>query len=272
MFGRYAHFTDPVHNNSYPTITPKRPELSQAGRTVLITGGGSGIGFGIARGFVRASAAKVIILGRRADVIAKAAETLTKEGEKTEVIGIPCDIADKAAVDTLWQRLKEEGTVVDVLALNAVGFPPVKPLLECGVEEIWKVYDVNVRAQLQMTDLFYKQEGQETSETKYLIYVSSVSVHDHNVGKEQLGYALTKNSFQLALQLITMNTPPEKMQVISYHPGAIFTESARDKGWTENTIPWDHEKLISLILRCCGKDSITDLHSRFTRTLRRLGC
>ncbi|KAI1268953.1 NAD(P)-binding protein [Xylariaceae sp. FL1019] len=263
MFGKYAQFTDPVHNNSYPAISPKRPELSQAGKTVLITGGGSGIGYGIARGFVRASAAKVIILGRRADVISKAAETLIQEGEKTEVIGIPCDIADKSGVDALWQKLKEEGTVIDVLALNAVAFAPVKPLLECGVEELWKVYDVNVRAQLQMTDLFYKQEGQGASETKYLIYVSSVSVHDYNVGKEQLGYALTKNSFQLALQLITMDTLPEKMQVISYHPGAIFTESARDKGWTEDTIPWDHVDLPGHFAVWAASPEAKFLHGRF---------
>jgi NAD(P)-dependent dehydrogenase (short-subunit alcohol dehydrogenase family) len=166
MFGKYATLTDPVHKNSYPAISPLRPELSQAGKTVLISGGNTGIGYGIARGFVKASAAKVIITGRRVEVVSKAAQELQREAVGTEVIGFPCDISSASAVDALWQKLKEEGTVVDVVVLNAVGVPPKKPLAEVGTEGIWTLFDMNVRAQLQMTERFYKQEGKGGSETK----------------------------------------------------------------------------------------------------------
>ncbi|KAI3318745.1 NAD(P)-binding protein [Xylariaceae sp. AK1471] len=263
MFGKYATLTDPVYNNSYPAISPLRPELSQAGKTILISGGNTGIGYGIARGFVRASAAKVIITGRRADVVSKAAQDLNQEAVITEVTGFPCDISDASAVDDLWQKLKSEGTVVDVLVLNAVGFPPKKPLQELGTDGIWKLFDINVRAQLQMTEQFDKQKGEGASATKYLIYVSSVSVHDFTIGDEYLGYALTKHSAQLGLQLIAQENPPEKMQIISYHPGAIFTESAKEKGWTEDSIPWDHVDLPGHFAVWAASPEAKFLHGRF---------
>lgn len=46
-------FTKTIHKTTYPTIDPARPELSQAGRTVVITGGSAGIGFAIAQGFAQ---------------------------------------------------------------------------------------------------------------------------------------------------------------------------------------------------------------------------
>ncbi|KAJ8104916.1 hypothetical protein ONZ43_g7632 [Nemania bipapillata] len=117
MFDEYA-LTNPFHNNTYAGISPSRPELSQAGKTVVITGGSSGIGYGIAQGFVAASAARVIILGRRADVVAAAATRLASApGYAGRVDGVPCDIADPPAVDAFWDRLRADGVVVDVLGL-----------------------------------------------------------------------------------------------------------------------------------------------------------
>lgn len=168
MFAKYA-LTDPFHNASYAGISPERPELSQSGKTVVITGGSSGIGYGIARGFVAASAARVVVLGRRPDVVAAAALKLAQEVWPTfggEVLGLPCDITDPAAVDALWDKFRADGVVVDVLVLNAAGLAPLKPLLDVGTDGVWKTYDANVRAQLQMTERFYKQEGKGASDTK----------------------------------------------------------------------------------------------------------
>jgi NAD(P)-dependent dehydrogenase (short-subunit alcohol dehydrogenase family) len=169
MSGKYATLTNPVHKDSYAAISPTRPSLSQAGKTVVIAGGSSGIGYGIARAFADASASRIILLGRRAEAVAAAAEKLTGEAGpryKGKVIGVSCDIGDAAAVDALWQKFHSDGIVVDVLVLNAAGFSPQKPLLEVGTEAIWQAYDTNVRAQMHMTERFYKQQGKGAADTK----------------------------------------------------------------------------------------------------------
>ena len=56
--------TKRVYNHAYDAILPTRPELSQAGKTVLITAATGGIAYAIARNFGIAGADKVIITGR----------------------------------------------------------------------------------------------------------------------------------------------------------------------------------------------------------------
>ncbi|KAH8157885.1 hypothetical protein CIB48_g10362 [Xylaria polymorpha] len=266
MFGKYATLTDQVYRTSYAAISPSRPELSQAGKTVVITGGNSGIGYGIGQGFIKASPARVIILARRADVVASAAQKLTAEAGgdfRGEIAGQVCDIGDAAAVDALWEKFHADGVVVDVLVLNAAAFAPSKPLLDVGTEGIWQAYDTNVRAQMHMTERFYKQEGKGASDTKYLVHVSTASIHDFNLGKQYLGYGLTKHAGQLTLQLIAQDTAPEKMQIVSYHPGAILTDAARAAGWTEKDLEWDHVNLPGDYAVWAASPEAKFLHGRF---------
>ncbi|RYC60092.1 hypothetical protein CHU98_g6132, partial [Xylaria longipes] len=155
------------------------------------------------------------------------------------------------------------GIVVDVLVLNAAGFGALKPLLDVGTEGIWKTYDMNVRAQMQMTERFYKQAAKGVSDTKYLVHVSTASIHDFDVGGQYLAYGLTKHAGQLTMQLIAKDTPPEKMQIVSYHPGAIFTDAAKASGWTEDTIAWDHVELPGDYAVWAASPEAKFLHGRF---------
>ena len=68
------------------------------GQSALVTGGGSGIGLGIARHLVRDGAA-VVLAGRSADRLAAGAESLLAEGaEPGFVHTVVCDVTDEAAV------------------------------------------------------------------------------------------------------------------------------------------------------------------------------
>ena len=174
MSARGENFTKTRHSKPYAAISPSRPELSQNGRTVLVTGGTAGIGYAIARGFLRGGAAKVIILGRNPERASTAAAALRQEareanqGSAGEVVGLAIDIADSAAVERLWAGFngddgdKNGRDVIDVLVLNAASVSQQKPVLELGAKGIWRDYEVNVRAQLDMTERFYKQSHKPT--------------------------------------------------------------------------------------------------------------
>jgi NAD(P)-dependent dehydrogenase (short-subunit alcohol dehydrogenase family) len=73
-------------------------ERPLSGQSALVTGGGSGIGLGIARHLVRDGAA-VVLAGRSADRLAAGAESLLAEGaEPGFVHTVVCDVTDEAAV------------------------------------------------------------------------------------------------------------------------------------------------------------------------------
>lgn len=110
---------------------------SLAGRTALVTGGGSGLGAAIATA-LHAAGARVVLVGRDLARLDAVADRL---GERTRTAR--CDVVDPAAVERLRAELADEE--VSVLVNNA-GVPgPVAPLTEISVEDWDAVFDVNVR-------------------------------------------------------------------------------------------------------------------------------
>lgn len=123
----------------------------------------------MAKSFITASVSKVIITGRRQERIDAAVSLLkqhaTELGKQTEVevVGEKSDAVDMEQIDALWQKLGEEGTVVDVLALNAMGEMAMGGL--CAPEEeggrstmeIWGKLEKNLRGPMKHTELFMRQ-------------------------------------------------------------------------------------------------------------------
>src|SRR5437588_1404746 len=88
------------------------------GKRILVTGGGTGLGKGMAEKFL-ALGAEVVICGRRKSVCEEsAAELMEKHGGKVESYGI--DIRDAAAVDAMVEDIFARGPLTD-LVNNAAG-------------------------------------------------------------------------------------------------------------------------------------------------------
>jgi NAD(P)-dependent dehydrogenase (short-subunit alcohol dehydrogenase family) len=111
-----------------------------AGRTMLVTGGGSGLGRAISL-TLAARGARVILVGRNRenlDEVAAAAAGLA--GSARVAVA---DVSDAGSVAALAAELVDEN--VEVLVNNAGVAGPVAPLVEISPDEWDAVFDINVR-------------------------------------------------------------------------------------------------------------------------------
>jgi gluconate 5-dehydrogenase len=93
-----------------------RAAFDLSGRVALITGGGSGLGFAMARGLAEAGA-RVVLNGRNAAKLEAAAATLQGEGLEAETAEF--DVTDSTAVNAGVARTIERFGGVDILVNNA---------------------------------------------------------------------------------------------------------------------------------------------------------
>ncbi|HZP88797.1 MAG TPA: SDR family NAD(P)-dependent oxidoreductase [Burkholderiales bacterium] len=92
----------------------RRIDLSDC--VVVVTGGGRGLGFAIAREFVRRGA-DVAICGRDADEVGRAADVLRQLGG--DVMGLACDASNPLEVEEFFDRVIDRFGRIDVLVNNA---------------------------------------------------------------------------------------------------------------------------------------------------------
>jgi short-subunit dehydrogenase len=154
--------TSRLHQSSYDAISPSRAHVSQAGKTVMITGGSMGVGYAIAKAFAVADAHKIIIVGREQTKlktsITKLREELGKDGATTQLEGMVCQISEPDSVEQLWDLLRSDGVHIDVLVLNAV-LGGSGSLQELGWANVWAQFEVNVRSLHQFSDRFSQQSA-----------------------------------------------------------------------------------------------------------------
>ncbi|MEO1652710.1 MAG: SDR family oxidoreductase [Bacteroidota bacterium] len=99
-------------------------------KVALVTGGRSGIGYGIAKMFLELGA-KVCIASRNEELLQKAAEELSQYGE---CISQACDIRETEQIKAVAQKIKDHFGRLDILVNNAGGqFPsPAEYISENG--------------------------------------------------------------------------------------------------------------------------------------------
>jgi NAD(P)-dependent dehydrogenase (short-subunit alcohol dehydrogenase family) len=91
------------------------PDLLKNKRA-LITGGGTGLGKGMAQRFLELGA-EVYICGRREGVLAATVEELSAKGK---IHALPCDVRDLEAVERMIDSIWKDGPL-DILVNNAAG-------------------------------------------------------------------------------------------------------------------------------------------------------
>ncbi len=118
------------------------PSFDLTGRVALVTGGGRGIGRGIALALAHAGADVVLAARSRDQLDATAAEI---EGLGRRALAVPTNVADLNELAALFDQTDDEFGRLDILVNNA-GIGLRTPVLEVTPEEWDRVLDINLRS------------------------------------------------------------------------------------------------------------------------------
>jgi NAD(P)-dependent dehydrogenase (short-subunit alcohol dehydrogenase family) len=118
------------------------------GSSAIVTGGGSGIGFAIARALISADA-NVIIASRRSTLLSEAAGALNALG-KGKAIPVACDIRQHEDIARVVATAREQWGSIDILVNNA-GLGGPSRIVDCSDEEWDLVLDTNLKGVFRMT-------------------------------------------------------------------------------------------------------------------------
>ncbi|HET8985533.1 MAG TPA: SDR family NAD(P)-dependent oxidoreductase, partial [Trueperaceae bacterium] len=100
-------------------------ETLLAGKTIFVTGGGTGLGYSMSRRFLELGA-NVVIASRRLEVLERAADELRAAGElrpetRGAVLPLRLDVRDPEAVASALDAAEERFGAIDALVNNAAG-------------------------------------------------------------------------------------------------------------------------------------------------------
>jgi len=156
-------------------------------------GAARGIGFGIAKCFVRKTASLVI-----ADLDISAAESaaaeLKNEGA-ADAIGIACDVARRDQVETMVRTAKETFGRIDVLVNNA-GICPFIDVMQMPPDVWQRTLDVNLSGAFHCTQIVAREMIAQGHGGR-VVFITSLA--EHVTGPAQVDYGASKGGLRMTM-------------------------------------------------------------------------
>ncbi|KAM0426283.1 hypothetical protein ACHAPT_008323 [Fusarium lateritium] len=220
-FDSIVSFTKTWHNDTYPAISPARPELSAAGKHVVITGGGTGIGKAAAIAFAQANAKSVSIIGRRLDRLESAGQAITEANSSTQVILQTGDVTDLASIKAaLGAILAKIGAKIDIFLDNAGMLPTEASVIGYPESELRRNFEINFLGPFNALQAFTPLAAPGAK----LLHTGSSIGHWAPLPEVPgvWNYAAIKGAAQKMLEYYASENPD--IHVASFHPGIVGTE------------------------------------------------
>ncbi|HTR43701.1 MAG TPA: SDR family oxidoreductase [Pseudomonadales bacterium] len=188
-------------------------EFSLKGETALITGGGSGLGLGIAECFV-AAGARVVLVGRRADVLQRAVKELGKAASYE-----PHDITALDEAENLVKWISKSTGPISILVNNA-GLHLKKTAVETTAAEFNSVLQTHVAGAFSLTRAVLPQMIQR-KHGSILFTASMASLFGIPL---VVAYSAAKSAYIGMMRSLATEVSPHGVRVNAIAPGWIESD------------------------------------------------
>ncbi|MBT4125800.1 MAG: SDR family oxidoreductase [Chloroflexi bacterium] len=190
------------------------------GKVAIVTGGGSGIGKGIAKAFAD-EGSSVVIAARNAERLDAAAAELSSNG--ATVISIPTDVTSEEQVISLFAKTMDQFGKLDVLVNNSGAFDG-GPVEDLTMEQWNKVIDVNVTGPFlgsrEAFRIMKKQGGGR------IINIGSIAAQKPRHSSSP--YTTSKHAVWGLTQSLALEGRDHGIAVSALHPGNVMVERRGD--------------------------------------------
>lgn len=191
-----------------------------AGKTAIVTGGGSGIGEATAKALA-AAGVNVVICGRRETSLARVADEIRAAGGSIHTVA--ADVSREADVRRVVDATLDRFGAPHILINNA-GIGGWGALHDYDVEQWDKVLAVNLRGPFLMSRAVLP--GMRDQREGHIINISSESGIETYEGDS--GYGLSKHSLNALGEYTQRENQSYNIRVNTICPGMVVTEMSQD--------------------------------------------
>lgn len=187
-------------------------DFDLTGKVCIVTGGGRGIGLGMAEGLYRHGA--TVVLTSRS--LATLEEAATAMGERA--IAIACDVSKEADVIALRDAVLARCGKIDVLVNNAGVDPIFKTIERTSMDEWMHIITVNLTG----TFLCCKYLGGAMQDGGSVINISSVA--GHGGIPRSAPYCASKGGLEMMTKALALDWAKRGIRANTLAPGWVDTD------------------------------------------------
>ena len=209
-----------------------------SGKTVVITGAATGIGFALARQFALRGA-QLVLSARRRDRLEEAAAVLRASGTNVRVF--ECDVTQRDQVEALADFTWRSFGCADVLVNNAGVGPVQSTVIDAKRADVQRVLDVNLFGVWNGVSVFGKRFIAQSRPCA--IYNIGSENCFFNAVPEGAGYVASKHAL-LAMTMALREEVPDHIELALICPGLVRSELSK-----ETSLGMDTDAYAALVLK-----------------------
>ena len=186
-----------------------------AGKTALVTGGGSGIGRGLALALAQAGSSVVV-----ADILKDKAQAVVDQIKAAggAAIAVACDVCERAAINQMKTEANAAFGPVTLLFANA-GATSFDPLMEMSDDDVDWIVQVNLMGVMNTTraflpDMIAQREG-------HVMATASMAGLVPGWIPQHAPYSAAKAGIIGLMMNIAIELKPHNIHTTSYCPGGV---------------------------------------------------